>query len=491
MTARPTRAVLMNWKGNARLFAALLLTFAATLVPPLLWALVAQEWRSAISFAITAAIGGIGGAGLRWWSHGANTTIFRREALFVVAVSWFALPALGGLPYLLDGVFASPLDAFFESVSGFTTTGATVLTDIEGSLTDSMHLWRGMTHWLGGMGIMVLFVAVLPSLGVGGKMLFKNEVPGPITEGLKPRMKDTAMALWRIYFVLTAILTLALMLLGMTLHQAVIHAMSTLSTGGFSTLNDSVAGFHSAPIDAVITLFMFLGGVNFSLYFLLAQGRLTTVTRDRELWAYATIAVSTVVAVTLTLDGYEGWAERLRFASFNVVSILTTTGFATADFDLWNAFPRTIIFGVMFIGACAGSTAGGIKVFRFLVLFKSGFAQLFRTFRPQAVVPVKIRNVTIADDVQAGISAYFFAYLTIFAFGTLIMSTMMPDLESAMTSVIASLGSVGPGLSAVGPTQNFAWIAAPGKLLLLVLMILGRLELYTVLVVVTPAFWKR
>ena len=460
---------------------------------PVVWAIAYGEHRSLVSLSLTIVITVLFGGALRWLGRGGKNQIFRREAIAVVALSWVILPMFGALPYLLDGVFASPIDAYFESVSGFSTTGATVLTEIRSSMTHATHFWRLESHWLGGMGIMVLFVAVLPSMGIGGKMLFKSEVPGPITEALTPRIKETSGALWRIYIGLTAAATVALMICGMGLWDAAGHAMSTLGTGGFSTHDRSIAGFESSAIEWTISLFMFLAGVNFSLYVLAAQGKRRAAMHDLELRTYAAVvAISGLVVSLAILERHHGSvSDAFRHGVFQVLAVVTTTGFGTDDFDAYPPLARNLLFFLMFIGGSAGSTAGGIKVFRVIVLAKAAYAQLFRTFRPQSVVRVKVQGAAIGDDVVRSVTSFFFAYMLLLAATSIVMSTMMPDLESALSSTLACLGNIGPGLSAVGPTHNYGFVPAAGKLILTACMILGRLELYTLLVLLAPAFWRR
>ena len=484
----------MNWQRVFHILGAALIGFSLTMALPAGWAVYFHEWHSLQSFAISFALTcGIGSA-LFFGAKTSGSNIYRREALLVVSASWFLIPLFASIPFLLEGVFTSPIDAFFEMASGFSTTGATVLTEIENSMTRSVHFWRLQSHWLGGMGIMVLFVAVLPSLGVGGKQLFKHEVPGPITEGLKPKIRETSKMLWQIYITLTIAETLLLWAITpMDLHEASAHAMSTLGTGGFSTLNASVAGFNSASVDYIITIFMFLAGINFSLYFLVIQGRWKIALKDAELQLYTVLTVVSSLIVTWAIFARHGhvFATSFRYAIFQVVSIITTTGFGTDDFDAYPPIARNLIFLLLFIGGSAGSTAGGLKIFRLIVLFKIAHAQALRTFRPQSIVPIRIANRVIPDDIARSIAGFFFAYIALFAVGTFFMSMMTIDLESAMSSTIACLGNIGPGLSQVGPTQNYSSIPDAGKLLLSFLMIAGRLELYTFLVVFAPAFWRR
>lgn len=484
----------MNGRLIARLTSRLVLGMSLTMVLPALVALLDREWGSLRSFGLSMLLGSLVGFLLAWLGRGTGSSIFRREALVVVGLSWFLVPALGAIPYLLDGVFTSPADAWFESVSGFTTTGATVLTEIETSLTRSMHVWRMQTHWLGGMGIMVLFVAVLPSLGVGGKMLFRNEVSGPITESLQPRVRETSAALWKIYIAMTVVLTMLLLWPGkMHWEDAIAHAMTTMGTGGFSNKNDSLAGFESPVVEWIVLVFMILAGVNFSLYFLaLQKRRVGAVLKDFEFRAYVgLIVVASVVVSVSILPRHGDVGDAIRYGAFQVASIVTTTGLMTDDFDQYPPLARNIMFFLMFTGGCAGSTAGGLKIFRFIVLVKAAWMHTRRTFRPQSVLPVKINDHALADSTVNGVLVTFFAYLALLVFGTLVMSTMLPDLESALSATIACLGNVGPGLGPVGPTQNFGFLPAFGKVLLSVLMIFGRLEVFTLLVLFAPSFWKR
>lgn len=484
----------MNWRVVCRLFGALLVGTTVPMVLPVAWALYFREWGSLMSFAITIGVMTATGGALQRIGRTASKSIFRREALLVVAMAWLVLPVFLSLPFYLDGVFGSPLDAYFEAVSGLTTTGASVLTEIEGAMGGAMHFWRMETHWIGGMGIMVLFVAVLPSLGVGGKMLFKNEVPGPITEGVKPRIRETSIALWRIYIGLTlAEAALLYAFGGLDLHASLGHAMSTLGTGGFSTQNASVAGYNSAAVDWIITTFMFIGGANFSLYYYAMLGQRGVFWKDPEFKVYAALTLVASVAVSISILPRHGGeiALAMRHGFFQVISILTTTGFATDDYDAYPAFARTLIVMLMFIGASTGSTAGGMKIFRYVVLARVIQQQLRKLVRPNAVSVVRVGQSTVSEETQSTVLAFFFVYIATFALGTLVMATMSPDLETAASATIACLGNIGPGLSAVGPTQNFAWVPVPGKLVLALIMILGRLELYTLLVLLAPSFWRR
>ena len=421
----------------------------------------------------------------------ARGDLYRREALLTVSLGWFAASALGALPYLFDGAFTSFVDGFFEVASGLTTTGSTVMTDIE-TKSRGILLWRSLTHWMGGMGIVVLFVAIFPELGVGGKHLFRSEVPGPITEGLRPKIRETSKALWRIYLSLSIVDTLLLMAAGMSLYEAANHAMATMATGGFSTRNASIGAFDSSLVDGVTIVFMALAGINFSLYYMILRGGIRQAFADRELWAYAGIMAVASLIVSASIVPLHGDVFRaLRFGTFQVVSIMTTTGFGTDNFDVYPELSRLLLVALMFIGGSAGSTAGGIKVYRFVVLAKASIVEVQKVFRPAAVLPVRIGGFVVPEETVRAIFAFFTLYIAIFVAASLAMTTMGLDLVTATTSVAATLNNIGPGLSRVGSIENFAFIPDTGKVLLSVCMILGRLELMTVAVLVLPSFWRR
>lgn len=507
----------MNYRQISRTLGYMLMVLAGAMSTSLIWAFVNGDstW-TVIAFCASVAITFSFGLGGWYVGRKAQETIQRREALLVVAVSWLLLGVFGGLPYMLDRAFINPADAYFEAISGFTTTGSTVLTEIEG-LSNALHWWRGMTHWLGGMGIIVLFVAIFPHLGVGGKHLFKTEVPGPITEGLKPKIRETSWALWRIYAGFTAVLAALLYALGpneadvvarglspnavMDLHNAIIHAFATMATGGFSTLNASVAGFESVAVDVVITLFMFLAGVNFGLYYAILRGSGKKALRDLELWVYTAVVLVATALITINIwhTGPPGSAEllkhesllgSLRYAVFQVVGVVTTTGFGTDNFDVWPPLSRLTMVSLMFIGGMAGSTAGGMKVFRFVVIFKAIRLRLHEVFRPAAVQLVKVSGRTVSRDVVNDILVFFALGMFTFIGASLYMTFLGLDVVTATTSVAATLFNIGPGLERVGSVENFAFIPTSGKVVLSFCMILGRLEFYSLLVLLLPEFWR-
>lgn len=446
------------------------------------------------SFVITA---GSGGALWLWGRNEGSGTILRSEAILMVALSWFLLGVFGGLPYLFDGAFTNPADAYFEAISGFTTTGSTVMVEIADH-SRGLHWWRALTHWLGGLGIVVLFVALFPQLGVGGKFLFKSEVPGPITEGLKPKIRETGRILWYIYTTFTLVEFLILWLAcDMSAHDAACHAMATMATGGFSTQNGSVADYDSALIDYVITLFMLLAGINFGLYFSMWRGRWRDFFRDRELHVYlALIAVATAI-VTLNIwqtgavEKHGSLVDCFRYAIFQVVGVITTTGFGTDNFDVYPPLSQLLLVMLMFVGGMAGSTAGGMKVIRFVVIFKAIYVEIYRVFRPQVVMATRVGRAVIAPETASAILGFFAIGVLTFAAASLYMGFLGLDIVTATTSVAATLFNIGPGLSKVGSIENFAFIPTSGKMVLSFCMILGRLEFLTILVLLLPEFWRR
>jgi trk system potassium uptake protein TrkH len=414
-----------------------------------------------------------------------------REGFVAVMMSWVVAALFGALPYVLTGVFG-PVDALFESMSGFTTTGASVLTNYDQG--HGIMFWRSLSHWYGGMGIVVLVIALLPAIGGGAIRLFAAESPGPTAERLTPRLRDTAKHLWYIYVGLSALEVLLLLAVGLGPYDALTHTFGTMATGGFSPHAASVGSFHSWSAELVIIIFMTLAGGNFAIYFAVLSGRRRAVFRDPEFRLYVGIlAVGTIlVAVSLVVaKSHFSLVHALREALFQVVSIQTTTGYVTADFDAWNSFAKTLLLLLMFIGGCAGSTAGGIKVARFLVLSKDSGRMMARAVHPQAVIPVKVGRRVVPETVIAAILSFFFLYLVVFAAGTLLLASSNVSLVTAASAVAATLNNVGPGLELVGATLNYAPIAPFGKIVLIVMMLLGRLELLAVMLPFTRSFWSR
>ncbi len=417
--------------------------------------------------------------------------IHRKDALGVVGFTWLALGILGGLPFILEGSIPNIPSAIFEAVSGFTTTGATVVSDIDG-LSRATNLWRCQMHWIGGMGIVVLFVAVFPQLGVGAKHLFKSEVPGPTTEGLRPKIQQTATALWWIYGSLTAVCTLLLALAGMPIFDAICHAMSTLGTGGFSSKGASVGAFQSPTIDWIINAFMLIAGLNFGLYYGLLRRKWRSFYRNYELRFFLSVNLVVIVIVAASIFGRHGnWADTLRHATFQTLAVTTTTGFMTEDFDTYPNIARFSLFCCMFMGASAGSTAGGLKASRVFVLGKVILRELSVIVRPHQVSAIRVGNGTVSQEVAGGIATFFAAYFFLFGTASFLLVACGLDLISAMSATVACLSSIGPGLDAVGPTQNFGFIHGAGKAVLCVCMIAGRLEIFALFAIFSAGTWRR
>jgi trk system potassium uptake protein TrkH len=421
--------------------------------------------------------------------------VSNRDVYLSVTLAWTLAAVLGGTPFLVEGTFHSLLDSSFEAMSGFTTTGATLLSDIEAQ-TPSILFWRSMTHWLGGIGIVVLFVAVAPLLGVGAARLLGAEMSGLTQPRLTPRIADTAKALVVIYLAISLAETVALLLAGMPLYDAVIHMFGTVATGGFSNKTASVGFYDSLAIEAIIGFFMLASGVSFSLYYLLYTRRRLSVMLDRELVAYLGIiaAASLFVWGILVLEGDYGasWGRALRDSAFAVSSVITTTGFVTADFDRWDTAAKITLVLLMFIGGCAGSTAGVIKVIRILIVFRTILQDVFRMVHPRAVTPLQIGERVVPETVRIAVLGLFAAWIGVFGIATFIVA-LQDELTplSAATAVAATLNDVGPGLGQVGATESYEVVDPLGRLVLTVCMLLGRLEIFTVLALLSPAFWRR
>ncbi|MBW1677290.1 MAG: TrkH family potassium uptake protein [Deltaproteobacteria bacterium] len=415
-----------------------------------------------------------------------------REGMGVVAIGWTAAGLFGALPYYWGGVFNTFADAFFESISGFTTTGASVLMNIE-AVPRGFLFWRSLTHWLGGMGIIVLSLAILPLLGVGGMQLYKAEVPGPVPDKLKPRIRDTAMVLWKVYLLFSAAEALLFVLGGMDLFDALCHTFGTMATGGFSTRNVSIGSYHSPYIDTVVIIFMLFAGINFSLHYQCLKGDLRVFWRNPEFRFFIGAVVIFVLAVSFNVyhTVYHTCSEAIRFGAFQVISIITTTGYVTADFEKWPSLSQNILLFCMFLGASAGSTGGGMKCLRIMLLLKHSYKQLFCLIHPHAVTQVKLGGRPISNEVLHSIWGYFMLYLGLFILCSFLLAAMGVDVVTSFAAVAATIGNIGPGLGMVGPTDNYAHIPVLGKWLLILCMLLGRLEIYTVLVLFVPEFWRK
>ena len=414
----------------------------------------------------------------------------RKEGFAIVALSWLAAAVFGAIPFMLDGI--SPLNAIFESMSGFTTTGSTILTDIE-SHPKGILFWRGMIQWLGGMGIIVLFIAILPKLGVAGRQLFRAEAPGPTEDKLKPRVKETARILWVVYFAISLLQVIVLLLAGVSLYDSFNHTFTTMACGGFSNYALSVEAFNSPLIEFIITFFMFIAGANFALHYRAIYIDKKFLFKDDEFRFYTVLVLSAtaILAILLWRDMGTGFFNSFRFAIFQIVSIMTSTGFATTDFNLWSDSAKMVLIVVMFIGGCAGSTGGGMKVVRVLILLRHSRAELFKAIHPKAIKAVKFNNKNVPDEIVNSIVSFVVIYLLVFLLSTLILSVLGMDIITSFTASIATLGNIGPGLNVVGPMGSFAPIPPLGKLVLIANMWIGRLEVYTVILLFTPEFWSK
>ncbi len=481
----------MTPRAVARLAAPLLALVVVTMLAPIGLAIYDGDTLSAFAYAISTGGCALLAALLRRLGRSADDSIHRKDAIGVVVLVWLAMSIFGALPFVLDGSIPTMSGAIFEAASGFTTSGGSVIPDV-GLLTRASNLWRCEMHLIGGMGIVVLFVAVFPQLGVGAKQLFKVEVPGPQSEGLRPKIKQTALALWWIYGVLMLICTLLYVVGGMSVYDAICHAMSTLGTGGFSTRAASIGHYQSAFIDWVTIVFMFIAGCNFGLYYMALRGRWRDLTDNPELRFYLAINVGVSLLVAWSIwDQHPSIGESLRFASFQTLAVTSTTGYMTEDFDTYPDICRFVLFVCMFMGGCAGSTAGGLKAVRALLLLKAIGHELRAATSPNAVETVKLGRAAIPAQIMSAVLVFFAVYLAIFALTSTILVALGLDLLSAMTGTVACLSSVGPGLGSVGPTHNFADVPWIGQLVLSVCMIAGRLEVFVLLSVFTRELWRR
>ena len=550
--------MIFDWKAIAGILGVLLAALGVALAVPAGVALFYGEpaWAA---FAAVASGSLVGGAAL-WAAFRPKEELRVREGFAIVALAWFVLSLVGALPWVLAGVLGLT-DAFFETMSGFTTTGATILggattPEIE-AVPNAFLLWRSLTHWLGGMGVVVLTIAVLPLLGIGGMQLFKAEVPGPSADKLTPRVTETAKRLWAIYVALTAA-QVVLLLPAMSPFDAVNHAMATLATGGFSTENGSVGQYGSAYVDWIITVFMVLAGMNFALHYRLFH-RDWSATNNEELKVYLGIVAGATVLLTLvlwsptgdllpapvTLDGevvteaadetrqsdgatveetetesadraggdeigggaqaaealavetgrpvvrYDGFFDALRYGAFQAAAIITTTGFGTADYEVWPPLATVVLLALFFVGGMAGSTGGGVKVVRVLIILKNSFRELRLVVHPQAILPIRLDHRVVSDGIVRNVLSFIVLYVGLIGLGTLVMGFLGLDIWSAFSTTFSCVGNVGPAFGAMGPTETYTPIPAAGKWVLAMLMMAGRLEIFTVLLLFSPTFWRR
>ena len=482
----------MRWRYILHTIGVLILFFGGTMLIPLAYELFTMDPSlMPLTKAIIATLV-CGVLLVAIFRHEKTETISQREGMAIVAVGWTAIGLFGALPFYFSDASFLFVDAFFESVSGFTTTGSSILTNIEG-LSRGLLLWRSFIQWLGGMGIIVLSIAILPFLGVGGMQLYKAEVPSPVPDKLKPRIRDTAMILWKVYALFTVLEVILLLAGGMSMFDALNHAFTTMPTGGFSTKNASVAHFDSVYIDVVITLFMLMAGINFSLHYQLLRGQPMALWKDSECRFYLAMCVILTIVVGLNIyrTVYPDPLQALRYAAFQVVSIVTTTGYATADYELWPAMSQIIIFWCMFAGASAGSTGGGMKCLRIMLCFKYSYKELFSMIHPRAVTHIKIGGKTVPEDVVRSVLGFLALYMALFSVCTVVLAGIGVDFLTSLGAVAATIGNIGPGFGMVGPVENFAQIPTMGKWLLAWCMLLGRLEIYTLIILIVPEFWRK
>lgn len=457
---------------------------------PLIVSMIYGEWNAALAFAITAVVALVIGVIIYVLTQKRDKTIYAREGFVIVALSWIILSAIGALPFVISGDIPSYVDAFFETVSGFTTTGASILPDVE-ALTHGALFWRSFTHWIGGMGILVLMMAIVPDNSGRSIHIMRAEMPGPTVDKIVPKVRDTAKILYLIYIAMTVVEIIMLVCGGMSLFDSLVHSFGTAGTGGFGIKADSIGGY-SAYCQWVITAFMLLFGVNFNLYYLILIRRFRSAVKSEELWAYIGIVAASVVIITANVSGmYSTLGETIRHSSFQVASVITTTGYSTVDFNLWPSLSKTVLLLLMFVGGCAGSTAGGLKVSRIVLLVKSIGSEVRQLLHPRAVTSVKFEGKPVDKSVRNGVGTYLALYFILFGVIFLLLSIEPFDMETNLTATAACFNNIGPGMAMVGPMSSFAIYSAPSKLLLSLAMLLGRLELYPILLTLIPSTWAR
>jgi trk system potassium uptake protein TrkH len=481
----------LNYKIIIRTLGFLLIGEGLFMILPLIVAGIYNDGDT-LSFLYSALITIIVGVVSMTLTFKAKKNIGRREGYVIVGLVWVFFSLFGSLPYVFSGSIPNYTNAFFETISGFTTTGSSILNNIE-EMPHGILFWRSLTQWLGGMGIVVLSLAVLPAFGIGGMSLFTAESPGIAPDKVNPKIKDTAKILWNIYLMFTAAETILLMFGGMDFFDAICHSFTTMATGGYSTKQASIAYWDSAYIQYVIIFFMIMAGTNFSLSFHAITGKPRKMFRNEEYKFYLIFIgiAASILSIGLILTSNLGIEQSIRDAMFQTVSIITTTGYATSDYLLWTPFLTAIILMLFFIGGSTGSTGGGIKIMRIVLLIKNTYYEMRRLIHPNAIIPVRFNKKSVNQQVITNVLAFFFLYIIVFFISTLIFMVFVDDFETAFGAVATSLGNIGPGIGSVGPSATFAHIPDGGKWFLSFLMLLGRLELFTIIVLFSPAFWKR
>jgi len=478
----------LNTRSILKILGLLLLIEAGFLVVPTVFSLGAQDGQTT-AFLYSIGLAAIIGV-LLWLPNRSRRNLYKRDIFVIVTTGWLLVSAVGMFPYLLGSTLTSTTDAFFETVSGFTTTGATVLTTIE-STAPSILLWRSLTQWIGGMGIVVLMIAIMPILGFGGMQLFNAESPGVMIDRLRPRIKETALLMWVVYATLTIMAFVSLLIGGLSIFDALNHALTTLSTGGFSTKQASIAAFDP-HIQYTIAVFMLLAGMNFALLYTAITGRLKAVLQNDELRSYLRYVFIPVLFVAGYLFLHSaGLEESFRVALFQVVSIVTTTGYVTADYVTWAPPLLYVMFILMFIGGMTGSTAGGIKIMRHVVLFRDALLEFRKQLHPDAILPLRFNGLRVQEHILYRIMAFVMLYIVIATVSVVVLMLWGVDTPTSVGAVTATLGNIGPGIGAVGPMGDYALLPEGVKIFLSALMIVGRLELFTVLILLTPYFWRK
>lgn len=480
----------MNLRAVLRTIGILLLCEAAAMVPSLIVALIykGNDVLSLVYTIILLLVVSLPLTKLKLRSK----NIFAKDGFAIVALGWILMSFFGALPFVFSGAAPSLVDAFFEASSGFTTTGASILTNVE-ILPRGIVFWRSFTHWIGGMGVIVLTLAILPTIGAGAMQMLKAESPGPNPGKLVPRVGETAKILYGIYFVITILEIALLVLAGLPLFDACIHAFGTVGTGGFSSMNASVGAYNNVYAEVIITIFTFICGANFTLYYYMLKGDLKAPFKDEEFRFYFGVVLTAIILITLDLNFnlFHNIWESLRHSSFQVVTIISTTGYVSYNFEQWSMFSKIILFILMFIGGCAGSTTGSIKNIRILLLFKVMKRELMQIVHPNAVYTVKLGKKSVDEKTLSEVLGFFFMYIVIYIAGVLIVSLDNMDWATTFSSVAATLGNVGPGFGVVGAVGNYSTLSVLSKLTLSILMIVGRLEIYPILLISMPSFWKK
>ncbi|MBO5330291.1 MAG: TrkH family potassium uptake protein [Anaerotignum sp.] len=480
----------MNYKMITYVLGSLLRIEGVLMSIPLVLSFVYGEGPAQKAFLITVLVCFVLGTLIRH-REPENKSIYGREGFVVVALSWIVMSLFGAMPFYLSGAIKGFINCFFETVSGFTTTGASILTEIEG-LPMSILFWRSFTHWIGGMGILVFMLAILPMGDERSMYMMKAEAPGPMVSKLVPKVKSTAKLLYKIYIALTIIEMILLLLGGMPLFDSVVNSFSTAGTGGFAILNSSIAGYNNAYYEYVITAFMLLFGVNFNLYYFLILRDFRNIWKNEELRYYVGIVVLSIILITTNIyHMYPTFESAFRHAAFQVAAIITTTGFATANFDLWPEFSKALIFCLTILGACAGSTGGGLKVSRLIILLKLAYREIKHIVHPRSVNLIKLDGYKVEEDVVRGVTGYIVIYVLLLLGSFILISFDNYDFTTSLTSVVTCLGNVGPGFAMVGPVENFSFFSGFSKLVLCFDMLLGRLEIFPIVMLFAPSIWRK